>query len=237
MTLTHAPAAPGHVAPSPMATRVAALAAALLAVSLFMTVAVIDVPHDPSDQELLNWWHDSVNRWDGVMSGMWALLVAVSIPVVMNHLQRLDAATRSPQWLSFARSMGAAVTAVWLVTGAARGTIGHLVETMNEPLPGADVLRFSTGLNYTLLGQSGMAVLALCILAVSVVVLRTGVFGRWLGYLGGACSAAMIVAVAAQYGAYTTPLAILWALGLAVAILRQPPADASLVHGSRTPVD
>ena len=52
MTLTHAPAAPGRVAPSPMATKVAALAAALLAVSLFMTVAVIDVPHDPSDQEL-----------------------------------------------------------------------------------------------------------------------------------------------------------------------------------------
>ena len=118
-----------------MATKVAAIAAALLAVSLFMTVAVIDVPHDPSDQELLTWWQDSGNRWAGVMSGMWAVLVAVTIPVVMNHLQRLDAATRSPQWLSFARSMGAAVTAVWLVTGAARGTLGHLVDTMNEPLP------------------------------------------------------------------------------------------------------
>jgi len=225
MTLTQTPAAAGRVAPSPMATKVAALAAVLLGLSLFMTVAVIDVPHDPSDQELLNWWHDSVNRWDGVMSGMWALLVAVSIPVVMNHLQRLDAATRSPQWLSFARSMGAAVTAVWLVTGAARGTIGHLVDTMNEPLPGTDVLRFSTGLNYTLLGQSGMAVLALCILAVSVVVLRTGVFGRWLGYVGAACSAVMLAAVVAQLGAFTTPLAILWALCLAVAIWRQPAND------------
>ena len=71
-----------------------------------MTVAVIDVPHDPSDQELLTWWQDSGNRWAGVMSGMLALLVAVTIPVVMNYLQRLDAATRSPQWLSFARSMG-----------------------------------------------------------------------------------------------------------------------------------
>ena len=229
MTLTHAPAAPGRVAPSPMATKVAALAAVLLAVSLFMTVAVIDVPHDPSDQELLNWWHDSVNRWDGVISGMWAVLVAVSIPVVMNHLQRLDAATRSPQWLSFARSMGAAVTAVWLVTGAARGTIGHLVDTMDEPLPDADVLRFSTGLNYTLLGQSGMAVLALCILAVSVVVLRTGVFGRWLGYVGAACSAVMLAAVIAQLGAFTTPLAILWALCLAVAIWRQPATEPHVI--------
>ena len=59
MSLTQAPAAPVHVAPSAMATKVAALAAALLGVSLFMTVAVINVPHDPSDQELLTWWQDS----------------------------------------------------------------------------------------------------------------------------------------------------------------------------------
>jgi hypothetical protein len=227
MSLTQAPTAPSHVAPSAMATKAAATAAALLAVSLFMTVAVINVPHEASDQELLTWWRDSGNRWAGVMSGAWALMVAVTIPVVMNHLQRLDAATRSPQWLSFARSMGAAVTAVWLVSGAARATLGHLVDSMNEPLPGVDVLRFSTGVNYTLLGQSGMAVLALCILAVSVVVLRTRVFGRWLGFVGGACSAVMIAAVVAQYGAFTTPLAILWALCLAVSIWRQPNADAS----------
>ena len=226
MTLTQAPPTPGHVAPSATATKVAALAAALLGVSLFMTVAVINVPHDPSDQELVSWWQDSGNRWAGVMSGVWALVVAVTIPVVMNHLQRLEQATRSPQWLSFARSMAGAVTAVWLVTGAARATLGHLVDTMDEPLPGVDVLRFSTGLNYTLLGQSGMAVLALCMLAVSVVVLRTGVFGRWLGYLGSGCSAIIIAAVVVQYGGFATPLAILWALCLAVAIWRRP-ADAS----------
>ena len=41
--------------------------------------------------------------------------------------------------MAFARSMAGAVTAVWLVTGAARATIGHLVDTMNEPLPGAEL--------------------------------------------------------------------------------------------------
>ena len=227
MSLTKTPRSLRDSTPRETSTKVAALAAALLAVSLFMTVAVINVPHDPSDQELLSWWQDSGNRWSGVMSGGWALLVAITIPLVMNHLHRLDGAARSPQWVSFARSMGGAVTAVWLVTGAVRGTFGHLVDTMNEPLPGADVLRFSTGLNYTLLGQSGMAVLALCILSVSVVVLRTGVLGRWFGYVGGACSTGMIAGVVAQYGAYTTPLAILWALCLAVAIWRQPAGDAA----------
>ncbi|RYP86271.1 hypothetical protein EKO23_09975 [Nocardioides guangzhouensis] len=227
MTVTQAPAAPVQHAPGTTATKVAAGAAALLAVSLFMTVAVINVPHDPSDQELLAWWQDSGNRWSGVLSGAWALGVAVTVPVILNHLHRMDAAARSPQWLSFARSMGGAVTAVWLVTGAARGTLGHLVDTMDEPLPGVDVLRFSTALNYTLLGQFGMAVLALCMLAVSVVVLRTGAFGRWLGYVGAACSAVMMAAVLAQVGAIAEPVAILWALCVAVAIWRQPVIDAS----------
>jgi steroid 5-alpha reductase family enzyme len=98
---------------------------------------------------------------------------------------------------------------------------------MNEPLPSVDVLRFATAFNYTLLGQFGMAVLAMCILAVSVVVLRTGVFGRWLGYVGCLCSTVMILSVLAQYGALTTPLAILWSLCLAVAIWRQPAGHAS----------
>jgi len=226
MTLTHTPTIPSQVEPGRAATKAAAVAAALLGVSLFMTVAVINVPHEPSDQELLSWWQDSGNRMTGVISGLWALGVAVTIPVVMNHLERLDAANRSPQWLRFARSMAGAATALWLVSGAARSAIGYLVDTMNEPLPGVDVLRYATALNYSVLGQFGMAALALCILAVSVVVLRTGLFGRWLGYVGSVCSAVMILAVLAQYGGFTTPLAILWSLCLAVAIWRRPAVEA-----------
>jgi hypothetical protein len=222
MTSTDAPSSHRQMAPTQLATRVAAIAAALLAVSLFWTVAAIDVPHDASDQELLTWWQDSANRVSGVISGMSAILVAITIPVVTNHLQRLDAATHAPQWLGFARSMAGAVTAVWLVTGAARATVGHLVDTMNEPLPDVGVLRFATGFNYSLLGLAGLGVLALCMFAVSIVVVRTGVFGRWLAYVGLTFSTLMLVAVVAQYGAYTTPLAIVWSLCLAVAIWREP---------------
>ncbi len=116
--------------------------------------------------------------------------------------------------------MGAAVTAVWLVTGAARACIGHLVDAMGEPLPGVDVLRTVTAFNYMLLGFSGMGVLGLAMLAVSVVVLRTQALGRWVGYVGLACSVVTLGAVAVQYGAFTTPLAILWTFCLGVAIWR-----------------
>ena len=156
--------------PSAAARKVAAVAAALFAVALFMTVASVDVPHDPTDSDLLQWWQQQGNRTSGLASGISAICVAVAVAVVMNYLPRLAATERAPQWTAFARSMGAAVTAVWLVTGAARAAVSHLVDVMGEPLPGVDVLRFATALNYTLLGLSGMAVLSLCILAVSIVV-------------------------------------------------------------------
>jgi hypothetical protein len=228
MTVTQTPSTRGRVVRGrSAATAVAAVAAALLALSLFLTVAVIDVPGHVSDADLLAWWQVSSNRTAGVVSGMCALIVAVTIAVVANHLQRLDAVGRAPAWLAFGRSMAGAVTALWLVTGAVRGLVGPLVDTQGEPLPRVDVLRYTTGLNYALLGQSGMAALALFILAISVVVLRTAALGRWIAYIGLACAAVMLAAVVAQYGAFATPLAILWSLCLAVALWRAPAAEAT----------
>lgn len=207
------------------ATVVATIAAALLGLFLFLTVAVLNVPGHASDAALLAWWQNAGNRTAGTVSGMCAIVVAVTIAIVANHLPRLEGAGRAPAWLALGRSMAGAVTALWLVTGAVRGVVGPLVDTRGEPMPGVDALRYTTALNYALLGQSGMAALALFILAISVVVLRTGALGRWVAYIGIACAAVMLAAVVAQYGAFTTPLAILWSLCLAVAFWRAPAAE------------
>jgi hypothetical protein len=219
---TAAPEPAVQLTSSASARKVGAVASALFAVALFMTVASVDVPYRATDAELLHWWQQSGNRMSGLVSGVSAICAAVLLAVVMNYIRSLSATAKAPQWLAFARSMGAAVTALWLVTGAARAAIGHLVDVMDEPLPGIDVLRFATALNYTLLGLSGMGVLGLTSLAVSVVVLRTDALGRWVGYVGVVCGVVIIAAVAAQYGGFATPVAILWALSLAVAIWRQP---------------
>jgi hypothetical protein len=225
MSLTDEPLLTDRPRTGVVERRVAAVAALLLGVSLFMTVAVINVPHDPSDAELVRWWQQGSNRTAGVMSAMWAVGVAVSMAIVIGYVRRLPAFSRAPQWLAFTRSMAAAVTAMWLVTGAVRGSIGHLVDVMNEPLPGVDVLRMVTALNYMLLGVSGMTALGLCILGVSVMVLRTRALGAWIGYLGLGCSVIILGASVAQYGGFTTPLAIIWSFGLAVAMWRQPLSD------------
>ena len=178
MTTTTGAATPiVELAPPTAARKVAAGAAVLFAIGLFMTVASVDVPHDPTNAELLHWWQQSGNRTSGLVSGLSAVCAAVFFAVVMNYLRSLRATAKAPQWMAFASSMGAAVTALWLVTGAARAAISHLVDVMGEPLPGTDVLRYATALNYTVLGLSGMGVLSLSILAVSVVVLRTNALG------------------------------------------------------------
>jgi hypothetical protein len=209
-------------APSSAAQKTAAVAAALTGVALFMTVASIDVPHKASDAKLLAWWQESGNRTAGFVSGMSAFCVAVFLPIAFNYLRRLRATESAPAWMSFAGSMAGAVSALWLVTGAARASISHLVDVIDEPLPGVDVLRFATGLNYTLLGLSGMGVMGLFIVAVSVVVLRTGALARWVAYSGFFCGGVILAAFAVRFGAFATMLAVIWFFVLAVGIWRRP---------------
>jgi hypothetical protein len=204
--------------------RVAAVAAALAGVFLFLTVAAVNVPHTVSDAELVAWWQVSGNRWSGVFSGLFAIGVAASVAVVGHHLGTLR---RDSAWMAFGRSMATAVTALWLVTGAVRVAVGHLVDVMDEPLPGVDVLRTVTALNYVLLGLSGMAALGLMILGVSV-----ALWGSWVGRVGVACAAVVLGATLAQYGAYVTLVAIGWMLCLAVWLWRSQSVTSATVASS-----
>ena len=196
----------------------AAGAAVVFGLALFVTVAAIDVPHDASDAELLRWWQQSGNRTAGVISGFAAIFAGVAYPVVANYVTGLRSTATSQHWRGFTRSMVAAVTALWLVTGAVRATIGHAVDVTGEPLPGVDTLRIVTGINYALLGLSGMTVLALSMLAFSILLLRTRAMRPWVGRVGLMCSVPMLASVAAQYGALTTLLGVLWSFCLAVAV-------------------
>jgi hypothetical protein len=197
---------------------VAAGAAILFAVSMFLTVASVGVPHDATDAELLAWWQQASNRTSGVVSGLFAICSAALLAVTANHVHQLEATRTSPMWRAFARSMAGAFTAAMLVTAATRSAIGHLVDVMHEPLPDVDVLRYATALNYQVLGLAAMGALALTILATSVLALRTGAYGRWAGWVGIPCGGVMVAAVGAGYGSFTVPLAILWSVFLGIAV-------------------
>ncbi len=203
---------------STAAAKVAVVAAILFGAAMFLTVAAVNVPHDASDAKLIDWWQEESNRMAGVISGIFAICAAALLAVLMNYVVHLDATRTSPMWRAFAHSMAAAFTAAMLVTAATRSAVGHLVDVMEEPLPGVDVLRFATALNYQVLGLAAMGALGLTILATSVLALRTAAFGKWAAYVGLGCGAVMVAAAAAGYGGFTVPLAILWSVCVGMAV-------------------
>ena len=157
---------------------------------------------------------------------LFAILGAVFFVVVVNYVRTLAAKADAgaEHWTAFAHSMATAFASPLLVSSALRAVIGHLVKVQDGPLPGIDVLRYSTALNYTLIGTATMTALALAIVAVSVVVIKARILGTWVAYVGFGCAAVILAAVAAMMGAFAIPLALVWAIALAVAIWRQPAA-------------
>ena len=204
------------------ATKVAAAASVLFAVALFWTVASVDVPHKAGDAKLLDWWQQSGNQLSGIVSQYCAIAAAVLFVVLINYFRVLAASTAAVQWTAFARAMGLIFSTTLLISAALRGVIGHMVKVDGEPLPGVDVLRYSTALNYNLIGSVTMTALGLTILAVSVVIVRTLVLAKWVGYVGLVCSAIILAADAAMLGQFTIIFSLLWAVCLSVAIWRQP---------------
>jgi hypothetical protein len=216
--MSHTPVAPVEAGDSTMAARIAVGAAVLFAAAMFWTVASVNVPHDPTENELVECWQQGGNRMSGVVSGVFALCAAALFALLMSHVLQLDATRRSPTWRAFARTMASAFTAAMLITAATRSAIGHLVDVMGEPLPAADTLRYATALNYQVLGLAAMGALSLTILAASVLALRTGAYARWVAWVGLACGSVMLAAAAAGYGGFTVPLAILWSVTLGMTL-------------------
>jgi hypothetical protein len=218
-------------APEDRSARVASIASVLFAVSMFLCVASLNVPYKASDNKVLSWWRDPSNLTATIASLFFATSAAVLFIVVANHLRAVASRADGEvtPWPAFAHSMAAAFCSSMLVVAAMRGVVGRLVKIDGDPLPGLDVLRFSTGLGYALLGTGAMGVLGLSILASSVVVLRSQRLGKWVGVVGIVCSILILVASAALLGPIATPAVIVWALSMAVAIWRQPAAAPTLI--------
>jgi fumarate reductase subunit C len=202
------------------ASKVAAAASLAFGFCFFWTVASIDVPHKASDAKMLDWWQQGANLNSALASEFFAIATAVLLLVVVNHLTAL--APDRDRWAGFAHSMATVFTSTMLISAALRGVIAHAVKRFEEPLPPVDVLRYSTVLNYTVIGSASMAALALTMVAVSVLVLRTHILANWVAYVGFGCAGIIAVAVGALMGGFMVPLAILWALCMTVAIWRQP---------------
>ncbi|MGB9377545.1 MAG: hypothetical protein WCB04_08535 [Mycobacteriales bacterium] len=218
-------------APADRHARVASIASGLFAVSMFLCVASVNVPYKASDSNVLSWWQDPANLTSTIASLFFTTSAAVLFIVVANHLRAVasNAEGEVTPLAAFGHSMAAAFCSVMLVVAAMRGVVGRLVKVDGDPLPGLGVLRFSTSLGYALLGTGAMGVLGLSILATSVVVLRSRCLARWVGIVGIVCAVLTLGASAAMLASIATPVVIVWAFSIAVAMWRRPAAARAFV--------
>src|SRR5262245_1168198 len=225
MTTTTMEAAKAH-RPGLAGARIGAAAGTVFALCLFVGVALLEIPRGATDQELVSWWSDTGNQATAVVSMYLFVLAGLSFLVFLAKLRSrlLEAEGGAGELTSLAFASGVVFVAMLFVAAASRGVIGFaaLSPANDETLPGPDTLRYLPQIGYAVTGTAGLLSAALTVTVTSILVIRTGVFGRWLAWLGAVVVAIVAVAAALLSAVFAIPALLVWALATSVALWRRP---------------
>ena len=150
-----------------------------------MLVGDIPAPDAPR-QEIADYLADSGTHTRNLIGGyLWvigALAVLWFLVLLRNDIRKAEGGTGSLSTLAF--GAGVAFVAVWMVSAAAYVALPYAIELRNAPITDTQLVSVLpvTGRLSLLLGGgfSGIVV----ILAAVGAIFRTGVFPRWLAWLG-----------------------------------------------------
>lgn len=233
-------AAPMHTRPTvgKLETRVAALAGVASAVMFLLGTAILNVPTEATDGELVQWWSSNSHQLDALVSMISFTLAGLLFLVFLAHLRtRLLAAEGGTGTLTtIVFSAGQLFVATLFVAAAARGVISYAVKSpaAGEPLPSVALLRYLPQVSYVVLGFCGLLSAALAIAITSLLAFRTRVFGRLLAWLGIACAAGLILANVILIGIGAIPAMLLWTVAMSVAFWRGG-ARTALIRATARP--
>src|SRR5262245_39531194 len=207
-------------------TRIGAAAGTVFALCLFAGVAMLGIPRDATDQALVSWWSDRSHQTAAVVSMYLFVLAGLSFLVFLTKLRSrlLEAESGTGELTSLAFASGVVFVAMLFVAAASRGVIGFaaLSPANDETLPGPDTLRYLPQIGYAITGTAGLLSAAVTVTVTSILVIRTGVFGRWLAWLGAVVVAMVAVAAALLSAVFAVPALLVWALATSVALGRRP---------------
>jgi hypothetical protein len=203
-----------------------------IAATVTFIVGVVMVGNGPegsdSNAKVLAWYADHGHR-TGVIIGAYVLMFfgVFLLWFAAGLRQRLRAAAGEDGRLANV-ALGGAVLCVALVWGGAFAVAAIPAGQSfgSEPMiTNADLARFLPQLGFGAILVGGMFGAIAMIDAASVVGLRTGVFPRWLVWLGFACGIVLL------FGALFLPVIALpvWLIGMSIVLLRrsaESPADA-----------
>jgi hypothetical protein len=222
MVTNAAVAKPEGIARGAIGQALGPLAGLAFAVCFFLGVAMLDTPRGATDQELVAWWSDAGNRITAIVSMYLFVVAGICFLVFLIALRsRLLAAEGGTGDLTALVLVAGVVFASLLcVAAAARGVIGFAVVSPanDEPLPGADTLRYLPQIGYAITGTGGLLAAAVSMAATSWLIVRTAVFGRWLAWVGGAAVLIVVSASILLSGVLAIPALLAWTLAVSAAM-------------------
>jgi hypothetical protein len=220
---------------SPLSDIVGAAAGVAFAMLFFVSLAAIDPLREATNQEILDWWSDSGNR-DNLLVSMYTMLLSgPAFLVFLTRLRaRLRAAEQADGWTALMFAAGVVFVATLSIRAIFRGVIVEAVQFKGEPvpaggasLPGTDLLRYVTAVADASLGLVVIPFATLLVVAASALILRTRPFGRWVGWLGLVVAALSLVMVVLLMGPFASPLILIWVLATSVELVRTRGAQAA----------
>ncbi len=186
-----------------------------------MLATSADVMGDDSDAEILEWWSDSGNQTRLLIGGYLLALAGVAFVFLMAHIRgRIATAEGTAGNLASVAFGGALLFVGLLLAGMVFWISPAGAEKLGDtPLPqDPDILRQLPQAGYGIVLIGGAWSAALAIAATSWAVLRTGVFARWLAWLGFVCALVLL------FGVFFIPMLALpiWVLAASSQLWRRP---------------
>jgi hypothetical protein len=182
---------------------------------------VSDVPKaDAPQQEITNYLADGGNHTRNIVGAyLWvigALAFLWFLTRLRSDLRKAEGEQGALSTLAF--GAGVAFAAVWMVSAVGFSAVAYAVELRDAPITDPDLVRALPAAGGWLLLLGGGFAGLLVLLAVSGATLRTGVYPRWLGWLGIVAAIALLFDVL-----YLNILPFwVWVFIAAIVMLRQP---------------
>jgi hypothetical protein len=146
------------------------------------------------EQEIAAYLADSDNHMRNIIGlYLWtvgALAFLWFLTRLRSDLRGAEGGTGALSNLAF--SAGVAFAAVWMVSAAALASVAYAIALRGAPVSDPDLVRVLPPMGGLLLLLGGGFAGLLLLLAASVVILRTGVFPRWLAWLGIVAAIALV---------------------------------------------
>jgi hypothetical protein len=148
---------------------------------------VLDVPAAAAPaQEIADYLADSGTHTRNIIGAyIWvvgALAFLWFLTRLRSDLRRAEGGTGALSNLVF--GAGVAFTAVWMVSAAALASVAYAIELRDAPISDPDLVRVLPPMGGLLLLLGGGFAGLLLVLGASVAIFQTGVFPRWLAWLG-----------------------------------------------------